>query len=73
MIHKVWALNLQILDTIKKQQIQLESPDTRYTWFQEPVKFEDALGRIFPVPSEYKSGVSKRTTEQITTTILILV
>jgi len=27
--------------------------DTRWTHFQAPVKFEDALGRIYPVPSEY--------------------
>ena len=32
--------------------------DTRHTWVQEPVKFEDALGRIFPVPSEYDWEVS---------------
>ncbi|KAK4210715.1 hypothetical protein QBC37DRAFT_485230 [Rhypophila decipiens] len=27
--------------------------DTRWTYFQPPVKVEDALGRVFPVPSEY--------------------
>jgi hypothetical protein len=27
--------------------------DTRHTFFQAPVKVEDALGRIWPVPSEY--------------------
>ncbi|KAI9776512.1 MAG: hypothetical protein M1839_009546 [Geoglossum umbratile] len=27
-------------------------PDLRHTWFQEPVRFEDALGRINPVPAE---------------------
>lgn len=27
--------------------------DTRWTFFQSPVKVEDALGRIFPIPSEY--------------------
>lgn len=27
--------------------------DTRWTFFQSPVRFEDALGRVFPVPSEY--------------------
>lgn len=27
--------------------------DTRWTFFQQPVRVEDALGRIFPVPSEY--------------------
>lgn len=28
-------------------------PDQRYTWAQAPIKFEDALGRITPVPSEH--------------------
>ncbi len=28
-------------------------PNTRYTWAQAPVRFEDALGRVIPVPSEY--------------------
>lgn len=32
--------------------------DTRHTWAQAPVKFEDALGRVFPVPSEYDWDVS---------------
>lgn len=27
--------------------------ETRYTFFQAPCRVEDALGRIFPVPSEY--------------------
>jgi hypothetical protein len=31
----------------------MTSVDTRYTFFAEPMKFEDALGRIWPVPSEY--------------------
>jgi hypothetical protein len=31
----------------------LPPPDLQHTWAQAPVKFEDALGRIIPVPSEY--------------------
>jgi len=31
----------------------LTGPDPRFTWYQVPVKVEDALGRVFPVPSEY--------------------
>jgi len=31
----------------------IPSLDTRHPFFQAPVKVEDALGRIFPVPSEY--------------------
>lgn len=32
---------------------RLPEPDTRHTWFQEPVKLEDAYGRIWPIPVEY--------------------
>lgn len=41
-------------------QIQATGPtlDYRYMWVQEPVKFEDALGRILPIPSEYNWEVS---------------
>lgn len=28
-------------------------PDTRWTFFQDPVMLEDALGRKLPIPSEY--------------------
>ena len=28
-------------------------PDLRHTWAQAPIKFEDALGRIIPIPSEH--------------------
>ncbi|KAF4629073.1 hypothetical protein G7Y89_g9076 [Cudoniella acicularis] len=49
-----WS-NLQIMRFITKIQSTYQKPsiDTRHTWFQEPVRFEDALGRIMPVPSEY--------------------
>jgi hypothetical protein len=30
--------------------------DTRWTYFQAPYRVEDALGRVFPVPSEYDYG-----------------
>ena len=30
--------------------------NTAFTWYQQPVRFEDALGRIIPVPSEYSFG-----------------
>ena len=33
-------------------------PDLRHTWAQAPIKFEDALGRIIPIPSEYDWDVS---------------
>lgn len=31
----------------------LSAPDTRWTFFQDPLILEDALGAKFPVPSEY--------------------
>jgi hypothetical protein len=37
---------------------KIPSPDIRHTWAQAPVKFEDALGRVIPVPSEYDWDVS---------------
>ena len=57
---KVWQSNLQIMKILVKLQTSGPSPDLRYTWVQEPVKFEDAMGRVIPVPSEYNWGVSRR-------------
>ena len=37
---------------------KLPDPDIRYTWAQAPVRFEDALGRVIPIPSEYDWDVS---------------
>jgi len=34
-------------------QTSISSIDTRFTYFQAPIKVEDALGRVFPLPSEY--------------------
>ena|ERR1700733_13589562 len=34
-------------------QSTLGGPDTRHTWFQEPMRLEDAYGRIWPIPVEY--------------------
>ena len=50
---KVWKSNLQMYGIILRSQASLSFPDLRHTWFQAPVKFEDALGRILPIPSEY--------------------
>lgn len=54
---KVWQSNLQIVALMVKLQSGSSSPELRYTWVQEPVRFEDALGRVIPVPSEYNWGV----------------
>lgn len=46
------------MDMLSKTAQYIYAIDTRHTWAQAPVKFEDALGRIFPVPSEYDWEVS---------------
>ena len=53
MATKVWQTNLQIYEIVLKWQTVAPCPDLRHTWFQSPVKLEDALGRILPIPSEY--------------------
>jgi hypothetical protein len=55
----IWQSNLQIMAMVTKLQTTPPHPDIRHTWFQEPIRFEDALGRIMPVPSEYNWSVSK--------------
>lgn len=56
----VWKSNMQLVGLIAQMQASKNRPELRFTWFQEPVKFEDALGRIFPIPSEYNGRVRHR-------------
>lgn len=53
MATRVWQTNRQIYEIVLKWQTAAPYPDIRHTWFQEPVKLEDALGRILVIPSEY--------------------
>ncbi|KAM7186431.1 hypothetical protein V8F33_011824 [Rhypophila sp. PSN 637] len=48
-------LSQRIFEAVVQLQASVSaiSVDTRWTYFQAPVKVEDALGRVFPVPSEY--------------------
>jgi hypothetical protein len=55
---KVWQSNMQLMTIVAKPQSSGLSLDPRYTWVQEPVKFEDAMGRLIPIPSEYNWAVS---------------
>ncbi|KAH8821955.1 hypothetical protein F5884DRAFT_769555 [Xylogone sp. PMI_703] len=50
---KVWDSNLQIMNYFSKIQKASLAIDTRHTWFQDPIKLEDAFGRIIPIPVEY--------------------
>ena len=53
----VWMTNMQLVSLLTKASSTPPSPDTRFTWAQAPVRLEDALGRVLPVPSEYCWGV----------------
>ena len=57
LVGKIWTMDKQIVDILMRQENSTRAPDLHHTWFQEPVKFEDALGGILPVPSEYNLGV----------------
>lgn len=50
---KVWWSNIQIMSFFAHMKTSTLSPELRYTWFQEPIRFEDAMGRVIPIPSEY--------------------
>ncbi|KAH8702654.1 hypothetical protein GQ44DRAFT_764431 [Phaeosphaeriaceae sp. PMI808] len=49
---RVWQSNARVVSLVTKMQ-ESPTPAVQYTWFQTPVKFEDALGRVFPIPSEF--------------------
>ena len=42
----------QISNVVTKIHAILSGPDTRFTYFQAPVRVEDVVGRVFPFPSE---------------------
>ena len=54
----IWQQNNKIIQLFQVKQTAPVHPDPRFTWFQQPVRFEDAMGRILPVPAEYNLGVS---------------
>lgn len=43
----------QIYTIVLELKANVLGIDTRFTYFQTPVKVEDALGRVFPFPSEF--------------------
>lgn len=56
LVGKIWVMDKQIIDILMRQHSTTTGPDLHHTWFQQPIKFEDALGRVLPVPSEYNLG-----------------
>jgi hypothetical protein len=55
---KIWSRNLQIMFLLMQMQSIAPNIDVHHTWFQEPIRFEDAFGREIPIPSEYNWSVS---------------
>ena len=55
---KIWRCNMQIMNFMAHLNASAPSPEMRFTWFQEPIRFEDAMGRFIPIPSEYDWGAS---------------
>ena len=49
--------NNQIIQLLIAQQKNAPNPNTRFTWFQPPIRFENALGVILPVLAEYSTEV----------------
>jgi hypothetical protein len=49
----------EIYNIILCVQTGLTEPDTRHTWLQDPMRFEDAYGRIFPIPAEFDFPVCR--------------
>jgi len=44
---------MEIVSFITQLKANTPTLNLRYTWAQDPIRFEDALGRVLPVPSEY--------------------
>lgn len=53
----IWRSNLRIIAMVSEMHGRLPQPNASHTWFQDPIRFEDALGRAFPIPSEYSWSV----------------
>ncbi|KAG4428765.1 hypothetical protein IFR05_015753 [Cadophora sp. M221] len=51
LVGKVLLSNLQILAHVTN--MNSSRVDSKHTWFQQPLRFEDAFGRVVPIPVEY--------------------
>ncbi|KAH7401764.1 hypothetical protein DE146DRAFT_440850 [Phaeosphaeria sp. MPI-PUGE-AT-0046c] len=51
-MNKIWQSNMKIIGLLT-MILERPTPTLQYTWFQAPIKFEDALGRVLPIPSEF--------------------
>jgi len=50
---KVWTSNVQTMNYFSRMQDMHVKIDTRHTWFQDPIRLQDAFGREIPIPAEY--------------------
>ncbi|MCJ1356987.1 MAG: hypothetical protein MMC33_006983 [Icmadophila ericetorum] len=46
-------LNTEVIEKLRALQMQSTPLDTRYTWFQPPIRFEDPFGHLLPFPREF--------------------
>lgn len=53
MVRKVWDSNMKIVNYLSSLQSASLTIDTKHTFFQQPMRLEDAYGRILPIPAEY--------------------
>nr|WDW19289.1 hypothetical protein [Penicillium meliponae] len=52
-IERVWNYNNDLANMVRDfLQKPAPTPSARYTWVQEPIRFENALGNVIPVASE---------------------
>lgn len=53
LVGRVWTTNIQIITLLTSISERAPSIDAAHTWFQQPIRFEDAYGRVLPIPAEY--------------------
>jgi hypothetical protein len=53
LVRKVWESNMKMVNYLSNLHTASLPLDTTRTFFQEPLRLEDAFGRILPIPAEY--------------------
>ena len=52
-----WTAQTETQSYLSQFKASPPAPDPRFTWAQAPLRFEDAFGRVLPIPSEYNWSV----------------
>lgn len=63
-VSELFATTEQVRTDVQDLRESVLRIDTGFTWAQAPVKFEDALGRVYPIPSEFSFGTLRVIIEQ---------